>query len=114
MKKVPKKKNPWTKQSNPDFFPLLTFAPSDDENAILFNTLFRLLRLIAPITAPFRPVTSWFSSKAAISKNDNIGFNTSRSKNTMHITSCSVLLASVKPSHNIEIKLTRLNFDAIS
>ena len=69
MKEVPNKNNPWTKQSNPDFFPQLTFAPSDDENAILFNTLFRLLRLIAPITALFRPVTSWLSSKAAISKN---------------------------------------------
>ena len=79
MSKPPNKSNPWVlflKQSSQSrFFPQLTFASSDDKNVILFNTLFRLLRLNAPIVAFFRPVASWLLSKAVTLKNDNTVFN---------------------------------------
>ena len=61
------------REISPDFFPLLTDAPSEDKNTSLFNNEEILNFSNATFIASKIPLTSWLLSNSRHSKKVNVG-----------------------------------------
>ena len=97
----------WKRKISPDFFPLLTDTPSEDRNTTLSNNEERLNLSNSTFIASNIPLTSWLFTNPRHSKKGQCRFYGVWMIKKTFITSCSVMLVSVVPSHNMAMKFGR-------